>query len=302
MAKKSLRARLASLIIRYKFKRPRSASLDKLTKQFDKQKSLGERPYVFPRSVKLRSDAEKSRLYDMDVYTLRGRDFCKKTVLFFSGSGYVHGPMKYHWLFCDRLVAQCAVKVVFPIYPLAPFHSYRDMYKVMVPFYNDYVSAHPDEKIIFVGDSAGGGFALAFYEYVLEHGMPCPIKVIALSPWVDITTSNAEIEALSGCDAMLVQRTAQLWGRLWADGDDMTDYKLSPLYYQSPEKLTNVHIVIGTDDILYPDVLAFYGKISNNDGCTLTVGDKMNHDYPLYPTVIPETKRELQHIYKLLVH
>lgn len=290
---KSFTARLAALVLRHKFKRPRSASAERILKQFDRQKAKGEQPYTIPKKIKIGSDVTKSSFCGMDVYTLCSGTQSNATVLYFTGSGYVHGPMKYHWQLCDKIAQRCNVKVIVPIYPLAPFHSYRDMYAVMTPFYIDYVASHPDEKIIFAGDSAGGGFALSFYEYAIEQSLQLPAKTLVICPWVDLATDNPDIASIAKRDPMLVARTARIWGELWADGEDVRNYMLSPLFYERLDKLSNVYISVGADDILYPDILLFFDKIKNNTNCTLSVGKQMNHDYPLYPEVIPEAKEAL---------
>lgn len=298
--KKSIRAKLAAYYLRVKFKRPRSACTQKLLQQFQEQKAHGEQPYVLPKHIKFCSNVTKITHDGMDCYILCGNEPSRKTVFYFNGSGYVHGPMKYHWTFCDRLVRQCNVKVIFPVYPLAPFHDYKDMYAAITSLYVDYVDAHPDEQIVFMGDSAGGGFALAFYEYAIQRKLHLPVQTIALSPWVNIATDNPDIAAISRRDPMLVQNCAQLWAQLWANGDDMSNYMLSPLLFDGMDKLSDVHIIVGTDDILYPDILLFYEKIKNNPNCTLTVGERMNHDYPLYPQIVPEAKKAFAHIVSLL--
>lgn len=297
---KSFQARVAALVLRYKFKRPRSVSTKRLLRQFDKQKANGEQPYTIPSKIKFRSDVSKSTFSSMDVYTICTGAQSNATVLYFTGSGYIHGPMKYHWSLCDKMAQRCNVKVIVPIYPLAPFHGYTDMYAVISSYYKEYVASHPNEKIIFAGDSAGGGFALSFYEYAIEQGLPLPAKTLAISPWVDLATDNSDIVSIAKRDPMLVARTARIWGELWSGGEDVRNYMLSPLFYERLDKLSDVHIWVGTDDILYPDILLFFDKIKNNSNCTLPVGKQMNHDYPLYPEIIPESKAALAEVLEQL--
>jgi acetyl esterase/lipase len=47
----------------------------------------------------------------------------------------------------------------------------------------------PPEMIIFAGDSAGGGLALATLMYLRDYGFPLPCGAIVMSPWVDLTMS-----------------------------------------------------------------------------------------------------------------
>jgi acetyl esterase/lipase len=47
----------------------------------------------------------------------------------------------------------------------------------------------PPENIIFAGDSAGAGLALATMMYLRDEGYPLPSGAILMSPWVDLTMS-----------------------------------------------------------------------------------------------------------------
>ncbi|KAH8920728.1 hypothetical protein BT69DRAFT_1283758 [Atractiella rhizophila] len=48
----------------------------------------------------------------------------------------------------------------------------------------------PPEDIIFAGDSAGGGLALATMLYLKDEGYPLPLGAMLMSPWVDLTMSS----------------------------------------------------------------------------------------------------------------
>ncbi|CAG8688159.1 2362_t:CDS:2 [Dentiscutata erythropus] len=55
------------------------------------------------------------------------------------------------------------------------------------------------KKIVFVGESAGGGLALATLLFLRDTGLPLPGGAVVLSPWVDLTQSmpsfwNAELD------------------------------------------------------------------------------------------------------------
>ncbi|KAK4058477.1 hypothetical protein OIO90_000638 [Microbotryomycetes sp. JL221] len=47
----------------------------------------------------------------------------------------------------------------------------------------------PPENIIFAGDSAGGGLAVATMMYLRDEGYPLPSGAVLMSPWVDLTMS-----------------------------------------------------------------------------------------------------------------
>ncbi|KAK4053444.1 hypothetical protein OIV83_001610 [Microbotryomycetes sp. JL201] len=60
----------------------------------------------------------------------------------------------------------------------------------------------PPENIIFAGDSAGGGLAMATMIYLRDEGYPLPSGAVLMSPWVDLTmsceswTTNREFDYL----------------------------------------------------------------------------------------------------------
>ncbi|EGO27799.1 hypothetical protein SERLADRAFT_435565 [Serpula lacrymans var. lacrymans S7.9] len=53
--------------------------------------------------------------------------------------------------------------------------------------------AVPASKIVFAGDSAGGGLALTVLTILRDVGMPLPAGAVLISPWVDLTHSFPSI-------------------------------------------------------------------------------------------------------------
>lgn len=54
------------------------------------------------------------------------------------------------------------------------------------------------------------------------------------------------------------------YGSQWANGLDMSDYKLSPIN-GDVSKLKNVYLFVGTEEIFYPDVQEFYQKLKDKN-------------------------------------
>lgn len=287
-------AKLVAVYLRLTTKRQYSIPQSKAIQKYQKIKAEGEQPYVLPKTVTFKSGVSKQTLNGMDIYTLNGQTSTNKTIFYFHGGGYARRPRRFHWMFVDKLAQSTGAKVVFPLYPLAPFYTYRDMYAKMTALYSQYAIEHPNEELIFVGDSSGGGFSLAFYEYLIENNLRLPDKTVAISPWVDVVMDNPDIEPLLKIDPMIGLNIEHARMTFWSDGDDLNNYMLSPLRYDHMDKLRNVSIFVGTDEVLYPDAVKFYELIKRNANCSLTVASRMNHCYPLYP--IPEAKQALKQI------
>ncbi len=78
-------------------------------------------------------------------------------------------------------------KVIAPAYRLLPFATWKEAFDLVVPLYKEYCETYPEQKIVLMGDSAGGGFCVALAEQFKEDGIKLPDEMILLSPWVDIT-------------------------------------------------------------------------------------------------------------------
>ena len=294
MKNKSLFAMVVAAYLKLTTKRKRKVSKDTARKQLEKVRSRGEKPYQLPSKIKFDVSIKKDSIQDMEVYDLNYGSKSHQIIFYFHGGGYVHRPLKYHWKFVNRLAKQSQARIIFPIYPLAPFHEYKEMYEKILALYKKIIEEIKKEEMILMGDSAGGGFALSFYEYLMEHHVTEPSKVILLSPWVDITTSNPKIKDYAKKEALVVASTAQVWAEYWVGKDDPKNYMVSPMFYEHLERLKNVAIFVGTSEILYPDICEFYQRIMHNENCRLYIAKNMNHVYPLYP--IKEAKKAFKQI------
>lgn len=287
-------ARLVAAYLRCTTKRKYSMPEKIALEKYRKMQVAGEKPYVMPKGIKFKSCIQKHSHDGIDVYVVNGNATANKMIFYFHGGGYARRPRSFHWKFADKLAQSTGAKVIFPLYPLAPFFTYHDMYDKMVLLYNKCVSERPNDQIVFIGDSSGGGFALAFYEFLAEHNMRTPDKTVSISPWVDVTMENPAIVPLLKIDPMLALPVEKVRMDFWSNGESLQNYMLSPICYEHMDKLKNIGIFVGTDEILYPDVMKFFKLIEHNDNCSLTVAQRMNHCYPLYP--IPEAKSALEQI------
>ena len=155
-----------------------------------------------------------------------------------------------------------------------------------------------DKPIIIMGDSAGGGLAVAFCEYLAANDLDQPKNLIGISPWIDITMSgdydDVEFDPIGGIDAL------REMGKAWAGDLDLKDYKVSPLFGDIT-KLPKTTLFVGTHETLYQDIQKFYKKlIDNGIDAELNVGEGMNHVYPIYP-LVPESKEAFNHIVDVIL-
>ena len=206
-------------------------------------------------------------------------------VLFYIHGGYyVHQMNTEHTTAINRLVNATGAVAVLPVYPLAPFNTVEDSFETMLGLYEQTRRDNPDGKIILMGDSAGGGYALALAEGLAERGIEQPDELILLSPWVDVTMRSPEIKDYEGVDPMLTVTMGRMSGEAWAGALPTDDWHVSPINGDL-SKLKNVTIFVGDRELFTPDDTLLYEKLADNENVQLIVGRGQNHVYPVYPTL-----------------
>ncbi|MFJ1256964.1 alpha/beta hydrolase fold domain-containing protein [Cupriavidus sp. CuC1] len=118
-----------------------------------------------------------------------------------------------------------------------------------------------------MGDSAGGGMALALAQVARDTGRALPGRLVLLSPFLDATGSNPAIDALEPLDPMLSKLGGIECGRVYAGGDPVTLPQVSPIY-GSLRGLPPVTLFIGTHDVLLPDCRT-YRALAEQQGLPL---------------------------------
>ena len=229
----------------------------------------------------------------MQLITFGTKEDSAYTVLYTHGGGYTEEIQLFHMQFCKKLAERLKAYVLVPIYPLAPNHIWKETYDLLTALYKEMLAEKKNE-ITFMGDSAGGGLAIAFCQYLKTIGLPQPDHLIGLSPWGDICMEDTDYEPYRPLDPLLDVTGLQTYAKAWAGGLDLRDPKLSPAFGDN-HGLPGTLLFTGTREILYPDICKFYEKM-RRDGVDvdLVVAEGMNHVYPLYG--LPESKNAIARI------
>jgi len=210
----------------------------------------------FPK-VEVNNKLEKEALTDGEVYTLSG-DKVDAIVIYIHGGAYAFEIDKLHVEFCDKLVNLLNAKVYMPLYQLIYENNYEGAYKLLDELYEEVLKQN--KPIYIMGDSAGGGLALGYTEYLNRQGKKLPDKLVLLSPWVDISMTNELIPEYEKIDLTLAAYIPKIFGEYWAYGIDTKDPLVSPLYGDM-KGLPDVLIINGNAEITYPDNILLFNKM-----------------------------------------
>ena len=215
-----------------------------------------------------------------------------KHVLYFHGGAYLLEGSVVHWNIIQNIAKKANCTVSYIDYPLAPESTYIDTFDMVQQAYNKLIYDFPDSEFIFMGDSAGGGLALAFAQKLLnEKAAIQPIKLVLFSPWLDMSMENQEIKTIEKFDKILSVVALRKAASLYSGGDDLSNYLLSPIHGNF-DGLGEVLVFYGTHEILYPDVLKLKTITANLGNFHFREFDKMQHDWVLFP--IPEAKQAIK--------
>lgn len=175
-----------------------------------------------------------------------------KHVLYLHGGAYVQNFVRQHWKFLSKLVQTTHCTITAPDYPLAPKHTYVDAFRMVMPLYEQVIADAGTKNTTVMGDSAGGGFALALCQKMKMDGVPQPRRIVLLSPWLDVALRNPAIAAVDLQDPFLGIAGLRKAGLTYAGGSDLSNYMVSPINGPLNE-LGEISVFIGSKDILVAD-------------------------------------------------
>lgn len=205
-------------------------------------------------------------------------------IIYLHGGAYVWQGEYFHWTFIKKLIGELNCRVTYVDYPLAPEHIYIDTFEMLHSGFNHIARSYPDDKFILMGDSSGGGLALAFAQKLKKEDYPVqPEKLILLSPWLDMELNNPRIKEVEQYDHILSLEGLTIAGDLYAGEDDKSGFHLSPINGLLTE-IGEIIIFTGTHDILWPDCLELENKIQAVGGkIALFEYAEMPHSFMLFP-------------------
>lgn len=186
---------------------------------------------------------KKDIFLNKKVYTITPKKVNRTDIilLYIHGGSYIGGLYKEHWRIFRNLCNDLGCTIIAPDYPLAPKYTYIDVFNFMEPLYKKIIDMINTNNLILAGDSAGGGLALALAQKIGEQDINQPNKLILISPWLDLSMSNPEIDGVQKRDKVLNKAVLKIAGELYAGKDGMKKYLVNPI--NGPfNKLKNVTI------------------------------------------------------------
>ena len=224
-----------------------------------------------------------------------------RVLLFLHGGGYEFGSLHSDGELAARLGRASGMRVLFPEYRLAPEHPFpAAIDDVLAAWRWLRTSQHLNGgSIAVVGDSAGGGLAMALLVATRDAGEALPAAAALMSPTVDLTSSGASMTERADQDPISTPAMLRQFAADYLAGADPKTPLASPLF-ASLAGLPPLLIQVGTADLLFSDSerLAAAAAQAGVD-VALQIGEGLPHVYPLLLGT-PEAAEATEQIGKFL--
>ncbi|MBK8470534.1 MAG: alpha/beta hydrolase [Candidatus Phosphoribacter sp.] len=248
-------------------------------------------PRSLDRHVSLRVGVRHGwRTYEMAPW---GPRLPAHRVVYFHGGGYVGEIDPNHWSVCRRIATLTPARVVVPIYPVAPGTTAEVTVPTAAAIAADVIAdailGGGDASLVtLMGDSAGGGLALAVAQALRDEQIAAP-RLVLIAPWVDATMTHSDIDVVGARDPMLSIPRLTRAGELYAGHLAVSDPRVSPIN-GSMTGLGPMTIFAGTRDLLLPDARRLRDA-AREAGVAVEYheGEGLIHVFPILP--LPEARQ-----------
>ena len=171
-------------------------------------------------------------------------------------------------------------------YPRAPRSTYERTVPAVAKALQQIVNM-PGPAFL-VGDSAGGGLAVAATLALRERGLK-PAALALWSPWCDATGNDMSHRWLAAADPVLRYRDLERGALAYAPRDRHCDSAVSPLHGNFYAGFPPVLIQCGTREILLSGCIGLHRRIQEAGATAiLDLYDGMYHSFPSITPDVPE--------------
>lgn len=176
-----------------------------------------------------------------------------RVMLFLHGGGYVYGSLKSHAGMAAELARAGCCKVFQLDYRLAPEYPFPAGLEDACAAYKWLRRAgYATQNISIVGDSAGGGLAIATLLALREEGDPLPGAAVCISPWVDLEATGESFTSRQLLDPVIDRELVSFLAGIYANGTDLRNPFISPIHADL-RGLPRMLVQVGEREVLFSE-------------------------------------------------
>jgi acetyl esterase/lipase len=224
-------------------------------------------------------------------------------ILYLHGGSYVMGSIATHRELAGRIAHSARARVFIIDYRLAPEHPFPAALEDSLAAYRWLLTTgvNPSRSAI-VGDSAGGGLAVATLVAIKEAKLAMPATAVCLSPWVDLALTGASMTTKAAVDHLVRKEELASHAKRYLAGKDPRTPLASPLYADL-SGLPPMLIQIGTAETLLDDATRLAERARKAGvNATLDIGEGMIHVWSSFASVLDEGQQAVDRIGEFVRH
>jgi acetyl esterase/lipase len=225
-----------------------------------------------------------------------------RVLLYFHGGGYSVCSWETHRSLISNLCKASGMRTLAVNYRLAPEHPFPAAVDDAVITYNFLLKTEQSSDIVVGGDSAGGGLTMALLLSLKHQGIPLPFKVIALSPWLDLSVPSEERNENVHQDPLLDAHSVKVWAQRYLQTTNPQNCLASPIYGDLKD-LPPMLIHVGEREMLLDDTVRFIEKARDAGvDAHLKIWPSMVHVFQFLTAIVPEAKQSVNELGMFIRH
>jgi len=218
-------------------------------------------------------------------------------ILYLHGGGYVMGSLNTHRSLAGEISRASNAAVLLLDYRLAPENKFPAGLEDALAAYRWLLSqGFAPGKIAIGGDSAGGGLTAATLVALRDSKSPLPGAGILISPWSDLTCTNASYKTRAEADPMVQHDGLDKMTRAYLGDTDPKHPHASP-NFADLTGLPPLLIHVGDAEVLLDDSIKLHEKAKAcGVDSTLEVWPEMIHVWHVFHPMLDEGKQGIERI------
>jgi acetyl esterase/lipase len=225
----------------------------------------------------------------------------RHVVLYFHGGVYVLGGAFQAADLASQVGRRTRAKVISVDYRLAPEDPYPAAVDDALAAYEALLrNGTAPSDVVFAGESAGGGLAVATLVNARDHGLPLPAAAFVMSPYVDLTLAGTTMQTKREVDVLMSREALQSRVADYASGQDPALGLISPIFADL-SGLPPLIIQAGTHEVLLDDALRLARQAATADvEVTLDITPRVPHVFQTFYPILDEAAAALDRAGQLL--
>ncbi|HEY1594450.1 MAG TPA: alpha/beta hydrolase, partial [Thermoleophilaceae bacterium] len=225
----------------------------------------------------------------------------RHVVLYFHGGVYVMGDAFLAADLASQVGRRTRAKVISVDYRLAPEHPYPAAVEDALAAYEALLqNGTAPSDVVFAGESAGGGLAVATMVNARDRGLPLPAAAFVMSPYADLTLAGTSMETKREADPLMSRE--RLLARIpdYTAGEDAALGLISPIFADL-SGLPPLIIQAGSHEVLLDDAIRLARQAATADvEVTLDIIPGVPHVFQAYYAILDEAVAPLDRAGQLL--